>query len=144
MSDTEQATGACLCGAVRISAANMKTGVGACHCDMCRKWGGGPLVGVECGQDVSFDGEEHIKVFDSSDWAARGFCSSCGSHLFYKLKPTGEYIVPVGLFGDGHSFVLEHQVFIDEKPGYYSFAEKTTDMTGPEIFAKYAPGGDTE
>jgi hypothetical protein len=57
--------------------------------------------------------------------------------LFYRLKQSGEYIVPAGLFGDDASFVFDHQVFIDEKPGYYSFSNETRDMTGKEVFEKY-------
>jgi len=31
----------------------------------------------------------------------------------------------------------DHQVFIDEKPSMYRFANETEDMTGAEVFAKY-------
>ena len=37
-----------------------------------------------------------------------------------------------------HEFVFDHQVFIDEKPDYYSFANETKDMTGQELFAMFA------
>lgn len=42
------------------------------------------------------------------------------------LEPT-PYIMPVGIFEN------------DEKPGYYSFSNKTHNMTSAEVFAKYAP-----
>ena len=32
---------------------------------------------------------------------------------------------------------MTHQVFVDERPSYYEFANKTDDMTGAEVFAKY-------
>lgn len=139
MSETHESVGSCLCGAVDISAKYMSDSVGACHCSTCRRWGGGPLLAVECGSDVQVRGERYVSVYDSSDWAERGFCTKCGSHLFYRLKQDGSYIVPVGLFGDEHPFTFDHQVFIDEKPAYYGFAQRTTDMTGEEVFAKYAP-----
>ncbi len=135
---TTEAKGSCLCGAVRFIAKNMGKNVGACHCSMCRKWGGGPFMEVSCGSDVSFEGEESISIFDSSAWAERGFCSKCGSHLFYRLKRTRQHMMPVGLFDDDKNLVFDHQVFIDEKPSYYSFADETKDMTGAEIFAKFA------
>ncbi len=131
--------GRCLCGQVKVSAPGMSTGVAACHCSMCRRWSGGPLLAVECGTEVSFEGEEHIGVYDSSAWAERGFCRNCGTHLFYRLKDGKQYIMPVGLFDDAEGLVLEAQIFIDEKPAYYRFADKTHDMTGAEVFAKYAP-----
>ncbi len=131
--------GSCLCGETRFSVGNVSSDVGACHCSMCRKWGGGPLMAVDCGTDVSFQGEENISVFNSSEWAERGFCKKCGSHLFYRLKGSGQHIMPVGLFDDSDRFVFDHQVFVDEKPSYYCFSNETQDMTGPEVFAKYAP-----
>ncbi len=94
---------------------------------------------VNCGSDVSFSNEENVKIFDSSEWAERGFCSSCGTHLFYRLKQNREHFVPVGLFDDNEDLVFKTQVFIDEKPSFYSFSNKTNDMTGAELFAKLAP-----
>lgn len=94
---------------------------------------------INCGSDVEFEGAEYIAVYHSSDWAERGFCRQCGSHLFYRLKEPLQHMMPVGLFEEDDSRVFRTQVFIDEKPAYYSFAEKTDDMTGAELFAKYAP-----
>ena len=132
--------GRCLCGAVRFTARDMSTGVDACHCGMCRRWGGGPLMAVSCGTDVEFEGEEHIAVYDSSDWAERGFCRQCGSHLFYRLKGSGEHQLPVGLFDDQGPFRFVRQVFVDRKPPFYRFADETEEMTEAEVIEKYAPG----
>jgi hypothetical protein len=104
---------------------------------MCRQWGGGPLLAVECGSDVTFDGEENIGVYQSSEWAERGFCKKCGSHLFYRLKQNQQYFIPVGIFKNSEGFVFDHQVFIDEKPEYYSFANETQNLTGEEVFALF-------
>ena len=94
-------------------------------------------MAVECGTDVSFEGAEHMKVYNSSDWAERGFCQECGSHLFYRLKEQQLYIMPVGLFDGDVEFVFDHQVFIDEKPSYYCFSNETKNMTGAEVFAQF-------
>lgn len=110
----------------------------ACHCGMCRRWGGGPLIEVECGTEVTFTGEDNISVYDSSEWAERGFCKHCGTHLFYRLKGILEYQVLVGLFENQQNLVFKEQVFIDEKPDYYSFSNKTSNLTGAEIYAMYA------
>lgn len=139
MADGRQLKGQCLCGAIKITANNAESEVGACHCNSCRRWGGGPFMEINCGSDVEFEGAEYIAVYHSSDWAERGFCRQCGSHLFYRLKEPLQHMMPVGLFEEDDSRVFRTQVFIDEKPAYYSFAEKTDDMTGAELFAKYAP-----
>ena len=116
-----ESSGSCLCGAVRITAGATSDHVGACHCSMCRKWGGGPLLAVDCGTNVQFDGAESLSVFASSDWAERGFCSKCGSHLFYRWKKANQYFIPAGLLDGDRKWIFDHQVFIDEKPSFFAF-----------------------
>ena len=137
MNTRKEHVGSCLCGAVGVVAGTASNRIDACHCNMCRNWGGGPLLAVECASDVVFGGEEHISRFDSSEWAERGFCAKCGTHLFYRLKSDDHYAIPVGLFDSGADWKLEDQIFIDEKPAFCSFAEKTRNRTGDEVFAEY-------
>ncbi len=138
MPDVCEANGSCLCGKIKISADSMNTHAATCHCSMCRKWSGGPLMVVDCGTDVSFSNQEHIKIYNSSDWAERGFCGECGSHLFYRLKENNQHFMPVGLIDSYNQFIFDHQIFIDDKPDYYSFANETTNMTGEEVFAQFS------
>lgn len=138
MSDTIQATGNCLCGAVKFSASEIKPHVGCCHCEMCRHWAGGPLMTIDCGSHVQFEGEEHIGAYHSSEWADRGFCKQCGSNLFYRLRSKGRYFMMAGLVEDHSQFDFNHQVYIDEKPDYYSFANKTHNLTGEEVVAFFS------
>ena len=107
-------------------------GVSLQHVQALGRW-----MAVDCGVDVSIDGKDNLSVFESSSWAERSFCNKCGSHLFYRLKASGQYIIPAGIFEGQQAFVFDHQVFIDEKPSFYSFANETQDMTGAEIFAKF-------
>lgn len=136
MTEATKKTGSCLCGAISITTNTANNSVGTCHCGMCRKWGGGPFMVVGCGTDIAFTGADAIAVYDSSDWAERGFCKDCGSHLFYRLKKGQQHMVPVGLFDDQEHFVLERQVCIDKKPSFYQFSNKTNEMTEAEMFAK--------
>lgn len=138
MSEQNAMQGGCLCGAVKLSTTNPNHEVGACHCGMCRKWGGSSLLAIDCGSDVNFTGEENITVYQSSEWAERGFCNKCGSHLFHRLKQNNQYYIPAGIFDNREGLVFDHQIFIDEKPEYYSFANKTKNMTGEEVFAMFA------
>ncbi len=130
--------GQCLCGAVSVTVESIDPKAGVCHCGMCRKWGGGPFIAVDCGTAVNFKGEEHITAFQSSEWAERGFCNQCGTHLFYRLIKNQQYIMPADLFDGGPELKLDHEIFIDEKPEYYSFANETRKMTGAEVFANFS------
>lgn len=134
---TRQRAGACLCGAIKILAKEAPHDVGACHCTMCRRWGGGPFMELACGTEVEIAGADNVSLYSSSDWAERGFCKRCGTHLFYRLKETRQHMVPVGLFDDDEDLTFATQVFVDERPYYYEFANRTSDMTGKEIFEKF-------
>jgi hypothetical protein len=144
MAGGNEIMGSCLCGAVRITTKVTHDRVAACHCRMCRKWGGGPFLAVECRGDVHFDGIDDISIFSSSEWAERGFCRTCGSHLFYRLKGKGHYELPIGLFENQDRWVFDTQIFVDEKPSYYSFANETTNLTGSQVFAQHATRTDPE
>ncbi|MDR2871584.1 MAG: GFA family protein [Xanthomonadaceae bacterium] len=135
MTGLTQISGSCLCGGVRLLVADVDPRLGACHCGMCRKWSGGPLLALDCGSEVVFEGEADISVFASSAWAERGFCSRCGSHLFYKIKANGQHFIPVGLLDDCDRITFEHQIFIDRKPDYYDFSNVTKTLTEAEVFA---------
>ena len=138
MTDIAEKKGSCLCGGVQVVSRAFSKLVGACHCKICTKWGGGPLLGVDCGSDVSFEGQENISVFNSSAWAERAFCKKCGTHLFYRLQENNQYFMPIGLFNNCEDVIFDHQIFIEEKPEFYSFANKTKNMTGEEVFAQFA------
>ena len=130
--------GSCLCSSVHVSTTTTRKAVTACHCKMCQRYGGGPAFGFYVGTDVAIEGVEHITVFDSSEWAERGFCATCGSHIFYRLKEAQTYSLDVGILDDTEGLVFEEQLFIDLKPSFYSFADDTRCLTEAEVFAKYA------
>lgn len=130
-------TGKCLCGAVSYSATDVETHHHACHCSMCRRWASGPVMAATVGS-VQFKGEESVTRYRSSDWAERGFCRGCGSHLFYYLVPFQSYLMCVGSFNEPAAFSLTSEIFVDEKPAGYAFEGEHLRLTGAEVLAKYS------
>jgi hypothetical protein len=133
----QRSIASCLCGAVKLETV-VGTSVGACHCDICRKWGGGAMLALNGGDSVRFEGGDNISVYPTTAWAERGFCAKCGTHLFIRVNQTGRYIIPAGLFDLDESLQFDHQIFIDKKPSYYRFGNVTREMTGAEVFAHAA------
>jgi hypothetical protein len=130
-------SGRCLCGAVRFTAAPRERTFGACHCSMCRRWTGGPFLAVDCGDTVVIEDTASLGVYRSSAWAERCFCVKCGTVLLYRLVDKNHYFVSAEAFDD-KDFAFTSQIFVDEKPPYYEFANATRNMTGPEVFAAFA------
>ncbi|MBO1306845.1 GFA family protein [Enterococcus sp. 669A] len=128
-------TAKCLCGKVSIEIQDFHTKVGACHCSMCRKWGSGPLLTVNggTGDQIKITPENLVTRYKSSEWAERGFCSNCGSNLFYRLLPTDFYSIPIDLFDEQEDANLTVEVYYDQKPKYYDFANETQKLTEAEI-----------
>lgn len=135
----ENVSGNCLCGAVTVTLEEPKSEVSACHCHMCQRWGGIALLGIS-GTSFTIGGKENISVYKSSDWAERAFCATCGSNLYFRYLPGDHYSFIAGLFEKLDGFRMSEQIFIDEKPAYYSFAENTPKLTGAETMEKYGVG----
>ena len=136
--------GACLCGAVRFAIEADASEVAVCHCGMCRRWTGGPFAGIHVKGAVAFEGREAIGLYRGSSWGERGFCKICGSTLFWRLQDQSETVLPAGAFDDASGFKLTTEIFIDEKPDFYDFAQETKKMTGAEAFAAFAPPSDDQ
>ena len=128
------ATGKCLCGAVTFVANGVTPELHICHCSMCRKWGGGPLMSVGA-EGVAFRGEENVQRYESSAWAERGFCKRCGSSLFYRLKEGDSYFLGMGTLDDQSPFKLTSEIYVDEKPPGYDFVGSHPRLTAEEFLA---------
>ena len=137
-------TGHCLCGAVKFTATPKPHDDGmhvdACHCGMCRRAIGGPLLGVTLAEAPIIEDETQIGIYSSSDWAERVFCKTCGSNLFYRLKDGSMFTANAGAFDDLSDAKLTVEIFTDEKPAFYDFAQDTKKMTGEEVMAAFANG----
>lgn len=133
MSNTQKRNGHCLCGAVQITSLQVNHNMHACHCGACRNWGGGPLLCLDCNTDVSIQGKENVSTYHSSAWAERAFCKTCGTHLYYRLKHSNQYYIPVGLFSNTEDVIFDSQIYIDAKPAFYTFANQTKMLIETEL-----------
>lgn len=140
MTAEEKLEGQCLCGAVTVRMTLPEPHVDACHCGMCRRWGGSALLSLRMVADPEIGGAEHITRYASSQWAERGFCRQCGTHLFFFYKPKASYSFTAGLFGGADGFAMTEEIFIDEKPAYYAFTGTRERLTGAEVKAKFGVG----
>lgn len=90
MTETKPKEGGCLCGAVRFRIAGAPRDVAYCHCRMCQKASGAPVMAWASyapGQ-VSFTSQEP-RYYRSSEIAERGFCPNCGTPVIWRpvLRP---------------------------------------------------------
>jgi hypothetical protein len=80
----EDFQGGCLCGAIRYVARGEPMAVAFCHCSMCRRSAGAPVVAWAMWQRDRLEiTRGKPTVFASSSGVERGFCSACGTQLTY-------------------------------------------------------------
>lgn len=125
--------GHCACGAVEIVIKEYGNFVYTC-----RRINSGPVMSVAPGPKENVDfvrGGEKITIYHDED-VERGFCSVCGSILYWHDPAANHYCMNAELF-DGiiknASFELE--LFYDMKPPYYDYAgeRKRLDRNFQEI-----------
>ena len=134
-------SGHCLCGAVSFTATAKSHEVLVCHCSMCSRWAGGIAMFVEIFGAPEFKGQETIGVYRSSPWGERGFCNACGTSLFWKLAGKERYTLSAAALDDKSRLRLATEIFIEDKPDYYSFANDTCKQTGEEAMAAFVGEG---
>ncbi len=109
-------SGKCLCGAISYFMEFPSKWAAHCHCTICQRAHGAALVtwvSAEASQVTIYDQDGLLAWYASSHEAERGFCSRCGSSLFFRsLKWPGELHISQVNFTDP----------IDREPqvhGYY-------------------------
>lgn len=141
MADEFDVRGRCLCGAVRFRAKAASHDVSVCHCGMCRRWTGGPLMYIDTEGAPLIEGLEDVGVYRSSESGERGFCKRCGSVLFWKVAGEDRYTFTAGSLDDLSGLVLAKEIFIEDKPQFYDFANPTEKLRGAEAMSAYASSG---
>ena len=118
------ATGSCLCGAVRFTVAGPLPAPDACHCTDCRKHSGHFFVSSDVPRAaVKLDGAENVAWFRCSEKVRRGFCGTCGSILFWDA-PAQDWIgIAMGAFDTPTGTRIGLHVFTACKGDYYDICD---------------------
>ncbi|MBP2604145.1 hypothetical protein J2770_001520 [Acinetobacter calcoaceticus] len=75
--------GQCLCGKTTFEVELKNHDVHVCHCSMCRRQTSGVIMTIDVVQgSLKFIQQEHLSIFNSSEWGERGFCNACGTTIF--------------------------------------------------------------
>jgi hypothetical protein len=116
--------GKCLCEKVSFTARGPLRGVVYCHCTQCRRQTGHFLGATNVqNEQLEVTGAEHVRWFKSSDEAERGFCSNCGSVMFWRIGGRDYTSVTAGLFASPSGLKAEMHIFVADKGDYYEISD---------------------
>ncbi len=116
--------GACLCGAVSFEVEGELHAPDACHCSQCRKTSGHFFVSTDLPRAaVTIHGEDKVTWFQSSERVRRGFCSVCGSSLFWDPVFRDVIAIAMGAFESPTGTHIAVHVHVADKGDYYDIAD---------------------
>ena len=124
MNDSAPFTGGCLCGAIRF------------HCSLCRRAHGAAFVtwfGVERSRFELVAGADRLVWYQSTPRARRGFCSCCGSTLFFEGDrwPDEVHVALAHMDGPIDRRPKAH-VFFDTHVDWVELGDDLPRLGGPE------------
>jgi len=116
-------SGRCQCGAVSYETKGKLRPVVACHCRECRRLTGHFMASTaSLLKDFKLTNSSGLKWFASSDRAKRGFCSQCGSNLFWQQNNSPTISITAGTIDDESKLTFWGHIYVGEKGDYYSIS----------------------
>ena len=116
----QEARGGCYCGRVRYRAKNVRPEVTECHCSQCRRQAGHRYASTGARtSDIEIADADNITWYRASPEAERGFCATCGSHLFWRRSDEDYSGILAASFDAPSGLRLAKHIFVEDKGDYY-------------------------
>src|ERR1700733_9378033 len=113
-------TGGCLCGRVRYEVLGKLRDVIACHCRQCRRTSGHFVAATACRrQAFTLVKSDTLKWYVAVSGFRRGFCSECGSSLFFEQDGGERVSIAAGSLDAPQGLKIAAQIFVSEAGDYY-------------------------
>jgi hypothetical protein len=117
--------GGCLCGAVRYRISAAPHHASFCHCRMCQRSGGAPVVAWLTGPSDAFawiNGEP--AVYRSSLKAERLFCGACGTQLVFREPAEPDHLdVTLASLDDPEAVRPMYHIWTSSRIGWFEIAD---------------------
>ncbi len=146
MAQEVNATGGCLCGAVRFKVSGVPIRMAQCHCLDCQRASGTGHMSnaIFNAADVEVTGTtaSYDSASDSGNTLTRHFCPTCGSRLFlYSKARPGMIVMAAGAFDDSGWFEPEMVLFTKRRPAWDLTTEEVPNFHEGPVRPAPAKGG---
>ncbi|HLH67408.1 MAG TPA: GFA family protein [Solirubrobacteraceae bacterium] len=114
--------GGCLCGGVRYTVRGPLRDVVLCHCGRCRRTHGHVAAYTACAAaDLRLDEDRTLRWYDA-DERSRGFCSVCGSSLFWRAAGRDTISISAGTLDPPTGLRTVAQIHTADRGDYYELS----------------------
>ena len=116
--------GSCECQGVVFELIGELRDVVFCHCSQCRKTSGHYWAATQVSKgNLNLIKATSLSWYDSSDKARRGFCSVCGSSMFFERKGIDKISVSAGSLDIPTSLDRMRHIYVASKGDYYDISD---------------------
>ena len=120
--------GGCLCGGVRYRISGEVRDVVNCFCAQCRKTTGHHFAATRCRRDqLELVESETLGWYRSSGKARRGFCSRCGSSLFWEPDDLDTISVTAGTLDAPTGLKTVRNIYLEDMSDYHDTPRLSVD-----------------
>ena len=138
--EVEKYSGSCACGSVTYQVDGDLGDVTYCHCVQCQKASGHYVASTSAkNSEFILTNEESLVWYQSSQQAERGFCSICGSNLFWKLKDDDEIGIWPGSLDHSPRLRGKEHIYCSSMASYYEIEDA---LPKHDFFPGYENEGD--
>ena len=124
MPNSSGGSGGCLCGGVVYHVDGPLEDVVACHCSQCRRTTGHYFTATACDRAaLTFAADETLAWYQSSPEARRGFCSRCGSSLFWERTGADRIVITAGTLDQPTALKMIEHIYVADKGDYYDISD---------------------
>ena len=118
------ASGSCLCGSVSYKVHGPLRDVVVCHCVFCRRASTHVGAYAACAvADLEVASTRTLRWYRSSPAARRGFCSKCGSALFFERPSATHISISAGRLNPPTGLKIREHILTAQKGDYYEIAD---------------------
>ncbi len=121
-----RATGGCLCGSVRYVVRGPMRDVWACHCYLCRRQHSHHAAYAACHPadlEIVTHGPSKLRWYRSSPGVRHGFCSKCGTPIFWDGRGADHISIAAGTINEPTGLRLVKHICVQQKGDYYEIAD---------------------
>lgn len=126
----DELAASCLCGGCRFTLPGPAGDVTACHCHQCRSLSGHYSASFDADESrVIWQSRASLAEYRTPGGARRGFCSGCGSGLWFR-SADGAFSVEAGVIDGPTGGRLVAHIFTAEKGAHYTIDDGLPQFPG--------------
>jgi hypothetical protein len=124
MTSTLETTGGCLCGALRYVALGRPVDVGYCHCRVCQRSSGAPVLAWATFPNDAFAYTKGSPTtYRSSPRAGREFCAVCGTQIAFREDGAARVDFNIGSLDQPDSFAPQYHIWTESRIPWFETAD---------------------